>query len=142
MEGNEVVERTISYIEDKPTGDRLYFRDQEAHEVLSNMRQDFFFLGRVLISIDPINPSELFGGTWELLPFHLFHSLYVYARVPEPVPVPPTDDNPDSGERITSYNQLTDKPSINGTTLQGALTSADIGIGEATDAEIDEITNE
>lgn len=44
-----------------------------------------------------------------------------------------------TGGGVTSYNDLDDKPQINGETLVGAKTLEQIGISEITNTEIEEI---
>ena len=46
------------------------------------------------------------------------------------------------GSGTTNYNSLTNKPSINGVTLTGALTLQQLGIAEISNSEIEAIIQE
>lgn len=39
------------------------------------------FVGERIVSAKPINPAEMYGGTWEEKNYHNFHSDYVYERI-------------------------------------------------------------
>lgn len=54
----------------------------------------------------------------------------------EPVTVKLPSGGSDSGENVTDYAALTNKPSINGVTLEGNKTAADLGIGEPSDEQV------
>ncbi len=44
------------------------------------MVESYSFVGARIASSQPINPAEMYGGTWELKSYHNFHGDYVYER--------------------------------------------------------------